>query len=597
MFTSQINTNHNIYKYVHLYIIEVFDFETIKKDNKIIPYCISYSEGDNFYNHKFSLKEEHEALQFILQHFKKDKIYYAHNLIFDFFCIFQSVLLLQIKYNWVYINYNLYEVCVGEKNNKITLRCSYKLLPFSLKSFYPQLSKIQKLNFPYETLDNWEPQTLCCNYSIINEEYKQLTLGEYIVIYNIFDVKILKEGLINCIKTLKQNNIQFSNKTLSISSVALNFYKKNWSDLNLKLDKKYKNLLRAAYFGGRCEVFGNKQENEKILHFDFRGMYQQCMLESVPYDTFETKIKNLDLNIPGFYYIAAKVNHQFPILPIRNSKLFFKNGKILGLYWHEEILFAQKNKQFEDLQIFYGHISTKNGPVLSKFINKLNILCDKGGVFKKIGKLLINSFYGRLGLQDEMHIMSISHMNIADDYKTLLNVILSKKTIKPNSNSNIAVAASITSKARIKLYEAFQDVWDNTGRILYCDTDSVFAAFDKNKHVEDKLLGKHVFFNTSNELTSIKDAVFIGSKTYGIILKNNKKFIKIKGVTEPQISFEDLKKKFYENVESIQQITPVFKKRDCQINVDHTIKIISLNSYNKRLWFDNKTNTKPLNND
>lgn len=437
---------------------------------------------------------------------------------------------------------------------------------------------------------------MCCNYSIIGEEYGQLTLSEYIVIYNIFDVKILKEGLLSCIKIFKQNNIQFSNKNLSISSVALNFYKKNWSDLNLKLDKKYKNLLRAAYFGGRCEVFGNKKENEKILHFDFRGMYQQCMLESVPYNTFETKIKNLDLNIPGFYYITANVKHQFPILPTRNNKLFFKNGKISGLYWHEEILFAQKNKQFEDLQIFYGHISTKNGPILSGFINKLNTLCDKGGVFKKIGKLLINSFYGRLGLQDEMHIMSVTQTDITDDYKTLLGIILSKKTIKPNNNSNIAVAASITSKARIKLYEAFQDVWDNNGRILYCDTDSVFAAFDESEHVEDRLLGKHIFFDTNNELTCIDDAVFIGSKTYGITLKNNKKIIKIKGITEPQISFEELKKKFYEDVEEVRQITPVFKKKDCQINVDHTIKIISLNSYNKRLWLDNKTSTQPLNN-
>jgi DNA polymerase elongation subunit (family B) len=41
-------------------------------------------------------------------------------------------------------------------------------------------------------------------------------------------------------------------------------------------------------------------------------------------------------------------------------------------------------------------------------------------------------------------------------------------------------AAIITSKARIKLYKTFQDISKNNGRLLYCDTDSVFVAYKKN---------------------------------------------------------------------------------------------------------------------
>jgi hypothetical protein len=47
-------------------------------------------------------------------------------------------------------------------------------------------------------------------------------------------------------------------------------------------------------------------------------------------------------------------------------------------------------------------------------------------------------------------------------------------------DSNVSIAAQITSKARIKLYKGFKDVIKNNGRILYTDTDSIFAGFKEN---------------------------------------------------------------------------------------------------------------------
>jgi hypothetical protein len=67
-----------------------------------------------------------------------------------------------------------------------------------------------------------------------------------------------------------------------------------------------------------------------------------------------------------------------------------------------------------------------------------------------------------------------------------LKKYLSEKNeyIREEKNLNIAIASSVSSKARIKLYEAFIEVKKNNGRILYCDTDSVFAEFNK------KILGE-----------------------------------------------------------------------------------------------------------
>jgi hypothetical protein len=60
--------------------------------------------------------------------------------------------------------------------------------------------------------------------------------------------------------------------------------------------------------------------------------------------------------------------------------------------------------------------------------------------------------------------------------------------VRKERNLNIAVASSISSKARVKLYRAFDEVLKNKGKLLYCDTDSVFAEFEND--VSDIKMGE-----------------------------------------------------------------------------------------------------------
>ncbi len=161
---------------------------------------------------------------------------------------------LHIKYSWVFIKFNLYEVTINHNNCVYTLRCSYKLLPFKLSMFYPELSNHKKLFFPYENLSRAELGGKCSEYANIDPLYHHLTLDDYLKIYCINDSMILKSGLI----------------------------KKEFNGINLNLNKKYKVLIKNAYYGGRCEIFGNQKPDEKLLHFDFAGMYQMCMSEELP---------------------------------------------------------------------------------------------------------------------------------------------------------------------------------------------------------------------------------------------------------------------------------------------------------------------------
>jgi hypothetical protein len=120
----------------------------------------------------------------------------------------------------------------------------------------------------------------------------------------------------------------------------------------------------------------------------------------------------------------------------------------------------------------------------------------------------------------------------------------SKKNI-----SNVSIASAITSKARIKLYKGFLEIIKENGRLLYCDTDSIIASFNKNKEIENRYLGNsEVIFNTNKEDTEITDAVFSMPKTYGLKFKNNKSIVKIKGFNNIP-NFDEFKEAFYNNKE------------------------------------------------
>lgn len=93
-------------------------------------------------------------------------------------------------------------------------------------------------------------------------------------------------------------------------------------------------------------------------------------------------------------------------------------------------------------------------------------------------------------IQDETLIVekkNIASFRISHNKRILEEVEIGKIFIvklalkkEKSSNSNVAFASMITAKARIKLYRAFLTIIKNDGRLLYCDTDSIFAGFYKN---------------------------------------------------------------------------------------------------------------------
>ena len=129
------------------------------------------------------------------------------------------------------------------------------------------------------------------------------------------------------------------------------------------------------------------------------------------------------------------------------------------------------------------------------------------------------------------------------------------------------------------------DVIKDGARLLYCDTDSIFAAYNKND-LRNKT-------NNFDWIDFYSDSVFIAPKTYAL-KKEKEVIIKIKGINDKNISFDELKKKFYMGNNKLKFENQLnFRKSDFSLKQFYIDKEICLSSYNKRIFINNKKSTIP----
>ena len=89
---------------------------------------------------------------------------------------------------------------------------------------------------------------------------------------------------------------------------------------------------------------------------------------------------------------------------------------------------------------------------------------------------------------------------------------------------------------------------------------------------------------------------FINPKTYGLILNNGKKIIKIKGINNSDVDFYYLKFSFLNKTNTISLPTTFFSKKNLNINIFTQNKTLDLMSYNKRIWSEDLITTTPRTN-
>lgn len=171
-----------------------------------------------------------------------------------------------------------------------------------------------------------------------------------------------------------------------------------------------------------------------------------------------------------------------------------------------------------------------------------------------IAKLLLNSLYGRMGMDDQFTYSSFISKDSYPKYEEQnYDKILDIKDFDDNylvevqgdetrsmlddrtesHNINISLASSVTAYARILMTE-FKN--NSQLKLYYTDTDSVYTDLNPDKLnklisgiVDLKLLGKLKLETISTR------AIFISPKVYYLHTQENKEIFKVKGLSKDSL--------------------------------------------------------------
>jgi hypothetical protein len=278
-------------------------------------------------------------------------------------------------------------------------------------------------------------------------------------------------------------------------------------------------------------------------------------------------------NLPfGFFEVEIETPSKFevnnPILLKKHknnlgvSRTIAPVGKWKGIYFSEELYNAlNKNKNYK-FKVLRGFLF-RQGNLFEGYVDilfNLRISNPKNSPLNLIAKLLLNSLYGRFGMNPDkpnhLFINENKSNNIDSIYKynDVLNVLdlgngkelltyMPKKNLTldyedDSSNCdlqiNVAIAASITGYSRIFM-SYFKD--NPLFKLYYSDTDSAFLDINLDKY-EPNLIGK--------ELGKLKleyefiTALFLAPKVYGGMTQGGESVVKAKGVKNI-IPFSSLK--------------------------------------------------------
>lgn len=308
---------------------------------------------------------------------------------------------------------------------------------------------------------------------------------------------------------------------------------------------------------------------------------------------FETKLL-------GIYEaeVEAPESLFLPVLGIiHDGKFVFPVGRFKGKWTSEELKLAL-SKGYKIIKC-RGLIFPRRARYFSKFIDRLyelRLKSKKGSVQDITSKLIMNSLYGRLGLNPDKEKICFELKPGVKEFATLRagrrNIILFTEPTKLTSFRNVALAAFVTSYARIHLYKLMDEVQDT---LYYCDTDSIFTTRQMPTGTalgELKLEAKH------------KNAVFLLPKTYsleGLVRK-----LKMKGFEKKKtenFTHEDFKNYFDGTLKQLKAESPpkfaTFKTALRQGKIvamtKHSTKQIRAR-YDKRriVYLDGKVTTVPL---
>lgn len=404
------------------------------------------------------------------------------------------------------------EVLFGEK--KFNFRDSSALLPFSLKSISE--------NFGTDILKGEWDHSKTRGYSKGLSRYLR---ADCISLYQSLE------------KYYQWPLIQKSGPAYTMASQAMKVFRTFLKAEIPALPMNSTNFCRKSYLGGRTEIFKPFYNGGKLFEYDVSSLYPFVMVSGIyPVDT-GYKTFSRDRSKLGIYEASVSVGADtyLPCLGvIRDNKYIFPTGNFKGFWTSAELDYAET--QGYKIKIIRGHEFKTREKIFDEYINNLYLIKEsspKNSVSYILAKLLMNSLYGRFGMNLERENISFELKEGNREYHNLKigrkNIQLFTEPTTLNSFTHVAISSFVTSYARIHCHKIMSSIQST---LFYTDTDSFFTTSE---------------LPTGNKLGDLKlentyeSACFLLPKTY-IATSRNKIKIAMKGFDKKKIqhfSFED----------------------------------------------------------
>ena len=450
------------------------------------------------------------------------------------------------------------------------------------------------------------------------EEYINLNglsfdLKEYSIKYCMLDAKLTHlislEHLKLSVGQIKGINYNVSTSQ-TCSALSMKIYNQVFQtdDLYQSPDKIYIKE-KQSYKAGRVDVFKKAYNNkDNILYYcDRNSSYPASMLGEMPYKYISTDCinhtitRNYNFFVDTNLYLAKSkyIGTNKNVIP--NLLTRSKNKEIKSTletewdyFWGVELKEAIKN----DFNIWVQEVNIYETKILFKefveyFYNERQKNKNINNSLYIFYKTILNSFSGKFGQKAHTQTKLLNEnenwMNYINkdthliDIKFIGNNTLIKYENKINEDLSIGklvrFISYITANARSNLSEIMRDVGHDN--IYYCDTDSIFTSVKPNNiFLDNNLLGK---WKIEDE---IKEAYFIGKKSYAYKNIDDKIINKCKGVDASKINFNQYKNLTDDT--NIKVVKNMFYKSYNGVKIISTERTIRT-TYNKRIFDGNNS--------
>jgi len=358
-----------------------------------------------------------------------------------------------------------------------------------------------------------------------------------------------------------QYNIDIE-ESLTLTSLSLKIFRMCYYDYNhspiYMPNRNEDTFIRRGYYGGHADSYIPYGEN--LYYYDVNSLYPYVM-KTFPMPggkaVWKRNLEGEELNnIFGFIeaYVETPPTINRPFLPYRNEvdgTLLFPRGQFVGVYYSEELKYAQ-NLGYKVIPIC-GFLFEKYSSPFKNFISSLFTSrqeAKKSGdeTMSFIYKTLMNSLYGRLGINPESTITEVCNRdrydylvkkkdlidcNILGDHYYIISYKVNTSKVEdiewnPPRISAVQMAAAITACARIHMYK-----YISRPDCYYTDTDSaVLGSPLPEEEVSSIELGK------LKMEYYVKKGIFLAPKSYTLVTEDAGNIIKHKGPAKDLVSRE-----------------------------------------------------------